>query len=417
MYQLFFSENTDKYKNPISPAFEKPRKNTNFPYIHDNKFNQYNKNTIKMKKLKNSYEESINVFIKDNPIKNIKYINTKSTQTTNQLIKKYSSSNPYKVKDKYCPSYLNTKTKFNCPKDRTSKIEYQISTSPMFFSSDNFTTENEIEKIKFIETDYSSGSLNTDRRKENYYSKRKEELVNQVEETNIETNCKDFRTPSNKLGTERKISKLSKSSNLKPNKNVISNCQEIFMTKMDNLSQRGTPSHKNLKQSHIKNKSQELYETYGEEFYSLPIEKYSSQVIPRNPMSLKSKLISYYSSVSDKENKSKTYDIANQYTKFENMSRNSKNFINKISSFSKKLNLELGNFSKSYGRPENHIKFSENPLTNKCFETLIKFDAYRNFKISESRNTHNYRFKLAPLNGDTKYDKLDKFGNKFFLLK
>lgn len=417
MYHLFFSENTDKYKNPISPAFEKPRKNRNFPYIHDNKFNQYNKNTIKMKKLKNSYEESINLFIKENPIKNIKYINTKSTQTTNQLIKKYSSSNTYKVKDKYCSSYLNTKAKFNCPKEKRSKIEYQISTSPMFFSSDNFTTENEIEKIKFIETDYSSGSLNTDRHKENNYPKIIGELENQIEETNIHTNCKDFRTPSNKLVTERKISKLIKSSNLKTSKKIISNGNEVFMTKMDNSSKLETPSHTSLKQSHIKNKSQELYETYSEEFYSLPIEKYSSPVKLRNPMSLKSKLISYYSSVSEKENKNKPNDIANQYTKFENMSRNSKNFINKISSFSKKLNSELGNFSTSYGRPENHIKFSENPLTNKCFETLIKFDAYRNFKISESRNTHNYRFKLAPLNGDTKYDKLDKFGNKFFLLK
>jgi hypothetical protein len=417
MYQLFFSENTDKFKSPLSPAFEKPRKNKLYPYIHENKFNHYNKNNIKMKKLKNSYEEQINVFIKNNPIKNIKNIKSKSThtQTTSQTFKKSTLSNPYTGKDKYCPSYLNTKTMFISPKDTTSQnFEFQLSTSPMIFSSDNFNTENEIEKIKFVETEYSCGSLNTDVNKEtNYFG----ELVHLVDDLNIDLPLNDYQTPNNQINTEININKLSKTSHFKQNKKVASFGQDTFLTKISSPSQCNLPLPKNLQRSHIKNKSQDFYETYSEDFYSLPIEKYSSQNKGRNPNSLKSKLISYYSSASVKENKDNPYNIAKEYTNFKDKSRNSKNFINQVSSFSKKLNSELGKISKSYGKPENHIKFSENPLTNKCFDSMTKFDAYKYLKISESRKTHNYRFKLAPLNGACKYEKLDKFGNKFFLDK
>jgi mRNA-degrading endonuclease RelE of RelBE toxin-antitoxin system len=299
----------------------------------------------------------------------------------------------------------------------TEPVKLTVSSSPVIFLADNINTDNEIEKIKFLKSGYSSSSTNSERNKETGLLG---DLLNFVEDLKINSHDTEESLIQKKENNYNNKFRYAGENSIH-NKNSIS--QDIFMTKVFQKPNNNLLLPKSLQQQlRNRNASQEtLSKMFTTDFYSQPIEKYSPK---NNSQSFKSKLFSYYSNTKSAFGQNQNqiqntiqenpYDIENEYINYKQKTKNNKNFINQISSFGMKLNSELGKISHGYGRPENHIKFSENPLTIKCFDNTSRFDAYKNFKISESRKTHNYRFKLAPLNGTSRYNRFDKFGNKFF---
>ena len=87
---------------------------------------------------------------------------------------------------------------------------------------------------------------------------------------------------------------------------------------------------------------------------------------------------------------------------------------NKISSFSEKLNRDLGEYDINYGKTLSRSRFTENPLTKKYMEVLPYYRKYKDVKQIENRYIGNgYKFKLLPLYNQKSYN-LDKMGDKFY---
>ena len=87
---------------------------------------------------------------------------------------------------------------------------------------------------------------------------------------------------------------------------------------------------------------------------------------------------------------------------------------NKISSFSEKLNKDLGEIDINYGKALSRPRFTENPLTTKYMEVIPYYRKYKDAKQIENRYIKNgYKYKLLPLYDKKSYN-LDKMGDNFY---
>ena len=185
--------------------------------------------------------------------------------------------------------------------------------------------------------------------------------------------------------------------------------EDLFLTKMQN------PVIKNFSSKYLFSKLNNKTEvnTIASGFITSPHENYTKtgdlKIIDEKP----EQKFNTQSTHLKRKYISPTPQLENDYNKFKDKTKDKKYFINNISSFEVKVNRELGKVIKGYGTNENHIKFSQNPLVSKIYTKIPNFEVYKTMKLSESRPTHRYKFKLAPLR-DGRVQKFNRLSSNMY---
>ena len=87
---------------------------------------------------------------------------------------------------------------------------------------------------------------------------------------------------------------------------------------------------------------------------------------------------------------------------------------NKISSFSEKLNRDLGNINNNYRNNMSRTRFTENPLMKKYMDIIPVYEIYKDLKQIENRYIGSkYKFKLLPLY-NKRLSNIDKLADRFY---
>jgi hypothetical protein len=194
------------------------------------------------------------------------------------------------------------------------------------------------------------------------------DLINLVEDLNL-----DFENPEREKEYKEVIDKVQQNEG-----------ESIFLTKIQNPVIKNYSNNKLV----VINKEQPndpLKSTLTEMYYVDP--KTKQQKIKLNILS--TKLKRKYISPSN--------ELESSYNQYREKTKEKSSFFNKISTFELKLNKELGKIIKGYGTNEQHIKFAENPLIKNLYSKMPHYEVYKTMKSSESRPTHHYKYKLAPL--------------------
>ena len=94
---------------------------------------------------------------------------------------------------------------------------------------------------------------------------------------------------------------------------------------------------------------------------------------------------------------------------------NPKKIYNSIGSFNTKFNNELTRISRSYGKEESKLRFINNPLINRYQNTIPYYDIYKDIKFVENRylDKGRYKYKMLPLI-NTKLRNFDRLGQKIY---
>ena len=87
---------------------------------------------------------------------------------------------------------------------------------------------------------------------------------------------------------------------------------------------------------------------------------------------------------------------------------------NKISSFSEKLNRDLGSINNNYRNNMSRTRFTENPLMKKYMDIIPVYEIYKDLKQIENRYIGSkYKFKLLPLY-NKRLSNIDKLADRFY---
>ena len=94
---------------------------------------------------------------------------------------------------------------------------------------------------------------------------------------------------------------------------------------------------------------------------------------------------------------------------------NPKKIYNSIGSFNTKFNNELTRISRSYGKEESKLRFINNPLINRYQNTIPYYDIYKDIKFVENRylDKGRYKYKMLPLI-NAKMRNFDRLGQKIY---
>jgi hypothetical protein len=183
--------------------------------------------------------------------------------------------------------------------------------------------------------------------------------------------------------------------------NIDSGAESIFLTKIQNpvIKKYSNNKLEILKEEQTNNPFKSTVNEMREVHFKRKEEKNQLNI-------LSTKLKRKYISPSN--------ELENCYNFYREKTKEKSSFINKISSFEMKLNKELGKIIKGYGSNEQHIKFSQNPLIKNLYSKMPHYEVYKTMKSSESRPTHHYRYKLAPLRVSKKTDVFNRLGNNIY---
>ena len=94
---------------------------------------------------------------------------------------------------------------------------------------------------------------------------------------------------------------------------------------------------------------------------------------------------------------------------------NPKKIYNSIGSFNTKFNNELTRISRSYGKEESKLRFINNPLINRYQNTIPYYEIYKDIKFVENRylDKGRYKYKMLPLI-NSKMRNFDRLGQKIY---
>lgn len=362
-----------KASTPKKLPSRKHSKHRFYPYVYQNNNNHFNKNNIKMRKVKKSLELNIKSLVDNKKYK----FDQKSTKNINNLQLSLKHSPLRSINSKF--TYISTLPNINSINSHNSHNFPYIKTE---INNTESTEENKSPRGREIFQDIISCIDNLDLNKSIEEEINKSMVKNQTKDdiflTEIDKNKENFTDYSRNYS--KRIESLQ---------NVYLHDKIQMSTQVTSPRYRETHSLLNYTKKELK------------QFYSV-----------------KQKMLNYNFKNDKFTNFSDTPDdIERRYMEYLHKIEDPKNFINKISSFKMKLNTELARISRGYGKEKSQIKFAENPLLSNFYSVIPKYDKYKNIKIIEDRKSHGYKFKLAPLKGANKFTRLDNFGYQMYYKK
>ena len=107
--------------------------------------------------------------------------------------------------------------------------------------------------------------------------------------------------------------------------------------------------------------------------------------------------------------------LESQFFNYLKKASNPKKIYNDIGTFNEKFNRELVRISRSYGKEESKGRFLRNPLIERYQNTIPYYDIYKDIKFIENRylDKGRYKYKLLPLL-NTKIRNFDRLGQKIY---
>ena len=368
-------------------------------YLND--FNYFNKNNIKMNKIR---KENLNNLLKD---KKEKKLSLPKMLYSNLFL---GSSSPNISKENFHTN-LNSFNKINNINDdnipfnntkydkqyieETIKLESQeekINTShvnkPMIIFDDIFKCIDNLEltdRDKKIEKEIEKQNNKNDNNDNKIINNNEKEnnINNLILNKGISRN--NFSLSKNKLNTIYNNNTNNKSDNIKLKMSLTTNLSD------DSIIQKVLEQRRNYKQIL-------QFNNYGKYKFSRQGLNYPES-IPEN------KLPNYKGN----DNKEKTY--FNYRKKISNPDK----IYTSIESFDSKFNYELGRISHTYGKEESKGRFIKNPLINRYQNSIPFYDIYKDIKFIENRylDKGRYKYKLLPLI-NAKMRNFDRLGQKIY---
>ena len=383
-----------------------------------NNYNYFNKNAIKMNKLRQEKykerKEKKDSFLSRNIVPKMLYSNKFLTLKRNfnsinpNEIGKYetisASRGNYNIYKKNIENAIFNK---NLEKNRFFHIPKTINAFSNLIQyidkvDKNKNDGNKLDDIsnEDISDDLNIENYNFEEYKKKYYNLKNNNTTSRNDFTfpvNTETKNEIYLTGTNNIikTKKNKDDKLNNSSEFSNNldiQNSKKNHHELIIHKMQIISDDYLV--KKIKQANKSYKTGLIYKNYG---------KYKFTELG----------ILYPNSVK-KYNKIKEYKGNNAYEKIiqkykEKIANTGSNYVN-IGTFNEKFNRDLSDISNYYGKSEAKGRFLGNPLVTSLKKYIPNYQSYKNIKFIENRYTtkNNYKFKILPLvnNKKNNFDKL-----------
>ena len=390
-------------------------KNKYYPYIYSNDFNFFNKNTIRMKKIKKNMEKKIKHIIDSDYealYANNNYHSLNNTHNTLGHANHFKNNN-----NRYLPLSISPvgmrkidkklkkiENSFNI--DRANNDQLTKQNSPFFALGDlfdcvnNLNVFNEIKERPHYEIKTDKHIADNNKNNDNIFITDKINNQNNILRS-IEANSRQMNKPDLNTIISSKINTINKLNKDKDNFHSIhrenaahtlvtnTNTRRVLHTTTANSNYLYTSNRSNS--NNVKATIYQEQNSYGRRTSKMPKENGHSPL--ENP-----------------------FDIEKEYLGYRHQVKYPKLFYNHVGPFELKLNDKLGSISHSYGKIETKVKFTENPILKKYWKGIPSnnYELYKNLKILESKDTHKYKFKLKPLVLDNKIKNFDKLGNKVF---
>ena len=367
-------------------------------YLND--FNYFNKNNIKMSKIR---KENLSNLIKDKKGKklnlpkmlysnlfiglNIPNISKENSHTNINSLNKVNNINDDNIpfnNIKYDKEYIEETIKLDSQEE---KLNTSHVNKPIIIFDDIFKCIDNLEltdrdKKEEKEIDNQNNKTNNNENKNNDNSEKDNNINKQILNIGIPKN--NFSFSKNKLRTIYNNNAIN-NDNIKMKMSLTTNLSD------DSIIQKVLEQRRNYKQIL-------QFNDYGKYKFSRKGLNYPES-IPEN------KLPNYKGN----DNKEKIY--FNYRKKVSNPDK----IYNSIESFDSKFNYELSRISRTYGKEESKGRFIKNPLIHRYQNTIPFYDIYKDIKFVENRylDKGRYKYKLLPLI-NAKMRNFDRLGEKIY---
>ena len=367
-------------------------------YLND--FNYFNKNNIKMSKIR---KENLSNLIKDKKGKklnlpkmlysnlfiglNIPNVSKENSHTNINSLNKVNNINDDNIpfnNIKYDKEYIEETIKLDSQEE---KLNTSHVNKPIIIFDDIFKCIDNLEltdrdKKEEKEIDNQNNKTNNNENKNNDNSEKDNNINKQILNIGIPKN--NFSFSKNKLRTIYNNNAIN-NDNIKMKMSLTTNLSD------DSIIQKVLEQRRNYKQIL-------QFNDYGKYKFSRKGLNYPES-IPEN------KLPNYKGN----DNKEKIY--FNYRKKVSNPDK----IYNSIESFDSKFNYELSRISRTYGKEESKGRFIKNPLIHRYQNTIPFYDIYKDIKFVENRylDKGRYKYKLLPLI-NAKMRNFDRLGEKIY---
>ena len=367
-------------------------------YLND--FNYFNKNNIKMSKIR---KENLSNLIKDKKGKklnlpkmlysnlfiglNIPNVSKENSHTNINSLNKVNNINDDNIpfnNIKYDKEYIEETIKLDSQEE---KLNTSHVNKPIIIFDDILKCIDNLEltdrdKKEEKEIDNQNNKTNNNENKNNDNSEKDNNINKQILNIGIPKN--NFSFSKNKLRTIYNNNAIN-NDNIKMKMSLTTNLSD------DSIIQKVLEQRRNYKQIL-------QFNDYGKYKFSRKGLNYPES-IPEN------KLPNYKGN----DNKEKIY--FNYRKKVSNPDK----IYNSIESFDSKFNYELSRISRTYGKEESKGRFIKNPLIHRYQNTIPFYDIYKDIKFVENRylDKGRYKYKLLPLI-NAKMRNFDRLGEKIY---